>query len=462
MKKGLMNVMIANIVCLVINILTNLLVPKFVSVDSYSMIKTYALYLTFAGLFSAGYNDGMYLQYGGQEISAINKKELADNFVNYFFLMCIMLILVLFCGILLNNFVIIAFSFGMFSYNILGYLKSLYQATGEFKAYGKALNIEKVIVFIFTVGLIFLCQTDNYKLYISIQVVVGVFVSIYLFAKLEGQLHFLKLGHFKTEEYKKNISSGFILMIGNFSNSVFTGLDRLFIKIIATNVDFAMYSFAVSMESVINVFISPITVAMYNYFCKKPAIANIKRIKKLSLIWSFLIIAAAFPAKFILENYLQNYIMANDVIFILFAAQVFYVVVKGIYVNLYKAEKRQNLYLKQMIVMIIIGVVLNALFYSMFRNINYVALATLLTSAIWMYTCELINSELRFGWRENLAIFILILVYLFCGYNMESIIGAIIYCTSVWIICFVLMPDSVRYILDHIKHYFVSASKDSV
>jgi hypothetical protein len=32
-------------------------------------------------------------------------------------------------------------------YNILGYLKSLYQATGEFKAYGNALNIEKFAVF---------------------------------------------------------------------------------------------------------------------------------------------------------------------------------------------------------------------------------------------------------------------------------------------------------------------------
>lgn len=41
--------MMANIICLIINLLTNFLVPKYVSIESYGMIKTYALYLTYAG-----------------------------------------------------------------------------------------------------------------------------------------------------------------------------------------------------------------------------------------------------------------------------------------------------------------------------------------------------------------------------------------------------------------------------
>ena len=39
MKKGLINVMMANIICLIINLLTNFLVPKYVSIESYGMIK---------------------------------------------------------------------------------------------------------------------------------------------------------------------------------------------------------------------------------------------------------------------------------------------------------------------------------------------------------------------------------------------------------------------------------------
>ena len=155
MRKGLLKVMIANLIGLVISVVTNFLIPKYVSVDSYSLIKTYALYLTYAGFFSIGYNDGMYLKYGGKNLDQINKKELADNFFNYSILIILMQLFVLTVGLFLNDNIVIAFSFGIISYNILGYLKSLYQATGEFGAYSRALNIEKVSVFIFNLILIY-------------------------------------------------------------------------------------------------------------------------------------------------------------------------------------------------------------------------------------------------------------------------------------------------------------------
>ena len=266
MKKGLINVMMANIICLIINLLTNFLVPKYVSIESYGMIKTYALYLTYAGFFSMGYNDGMYLKYGGKKLEDINKEGLANNFVNYIVLMLIMFVIVLLGGIIFDDFIIACFAFGMLSYNILGYLKSLYQATGEFKAYGNALNIEKFAVFAITILLIFLFHSDNYKLYIVTQVGIGIIVAIYLFIKLENKLHFVRMGHIRKSEYKENISSGIILMLGNFSSGIFTGLDRWFVKLLLSAINFAMYSFAVSVESIINVFISPITISMYNYF----------------------------------------------------------------------------------------------------------------------------------------------------------------------------------------------------
>ena len=46
-------------------------------------------------------------------------------------------------------------------------------------------------------------------------------------------------------------------------------------------------------ESIINVFTTPITIAMYNYFCKKPKIDEIKTFKNISLMWGTLVIALA-------------------------------------------------------------------------------------------------------------------------------------------------------------------------
>lgn len=465
MKKNLFNVMVANGISLLISLLTNFLVPKFVSIDSYSMIKTYALYLTYAGFFSAGYNDGMYLKYGGKQLEEIKKDDLANNVLNYIVLMLLMLAIVLSFGFWLNDSIVVAFSFGMFSYNILGYLKSLYQATGEFKAYGKALNVEKIAVFLFTMVLIFFAKSDDYKLYIWTQVLVGVLVAVFLFFRLENKLHFIRLGEIKFDEYKTNISSGIVLMLGNFSSSIFTGLDRWFVKALLDSVDFAMYSFAVSLENIINVFISPVVVSMYNYFCKKPSVENIKRIKKMCLIWGFVVIAAAFPAKWILEKFLTKYMASNSVIFILFGAQIFYVIVKGIYVNIYKAEKQQNLYLRQMLAMIIVGALLNGVFYLAFKNAECIAVATLVTAIAWMYLCEFQNADLKFGLNENVTIFMVLSLYLYAGYKMDAVIGCAVYCLGTALICSVLMRDTVRYlchiIWNQLMRMFNKPTKDT-
>ncbi len=458
MKKGLISVMMANVICLIINVLTNFLVPKYVSIESYSLIKTYTLYIGYAGFFSLGYNDGMYLKYGGKDLNSLNKKDLADNLINYIILISLILVITFTVGCVLNDIILIAFSFGMFSYNILGYLKSLYQATGEFSSYGKALNAEKIFVFVFTLCLIFIVGTDNANWYIWTQVIVGVIIAMWLFVRLDKKMYFLSLGRIKLAEFKDNISSGIILMLGNFSSSIFTGLDRWFVKFLLTTIDFAMYSFAVSMESVINTFISPITVAMYNYFCKNPNKDDIIKVKKMSLIWGFIVIGAAFPAKFILECFLSNYILANSVIFLLFAAQVFYIIVKGIYVNIYKAEKKQNLYLKQMIAMICVGSILNAILFFFFRNMIAIAAATLITAGIWMYFCEATNNNISFTIKEHLGIIIVIIVYLFCGYNFKAIVGFFVYISTVFVIIFTLFHSTFIYVISFFKSFLKKIS----
>lgn len=452
--------MIANLIGLVISVVTNFLIPKYVSVDSYSLIKTYALYLTYAGFFSIGYNDGMYLKYGGKKLDEINKKELADNFLNYSILIILMQLFVLVIGLLLNDNIVIAFSFGIISYNILGYLKSLYQATGEFGAYSRALNIEKISIFIFNLILIYIIKTDNYLWYIWIQVVLGLVVTIILLLKLETKIRFLKLGSLNINEYKENISSGIILMLGNFSSSIFTGLDRWFVKILLLPFDFAMYSFAVSMENIINVFVSPITVSMYNYFCKNPSLDEIRSVKKLSLIWGFVVISAAFPAKWILVHYLNTYLAANNVIFLLFGAQVFYIIVKAIYVNLYKAEKKQNIYLQQMIVMIVLGALLNAAFFAIYKSIISIAFATFCTSIIWMFVCEYKDKKLRFDNKEYFAIFLIMIAYCVCGYRLSPIYGFCVYVIVTVTTCYVFMKETVVFVIQNITYYLSKVKKD--
>lgn len=449
MKKGFIQIMIANMITLVIGVLTNFLLPKYLSFDSYALVKTYALYLTYAGFFSLGYNDGMYLKYGGKDLKEIDEKSFGKNILNYFLLILIMTILVLIVGIALRDGVIIAFAFGVFSYNILGYLKSFYQATGEFKLYGNSLNFEKILIFILNLILIFIIKSDNSYYYIWIQVICGIFICAYLSVKLNNSLHFFKYAKVSINEMKDNIKSGFILMLGNFSSGLLTGIDRWFVKIFLTSVDFAKYSFATSMESMINVFTTPITIAMYNYFCKKPKLDEIKNFKNASLMWGALVISLAYPAKFILEHYLTNYRSANDIIFILFATQIFNIIVKGIYVNIYKAQKRQKKYLLQMIAMLVLATVLDFIFIKVFKSMTLVAIATLITTIVWLIICEFDkNNEIRFNIKEYTYILLVMLIYLLTGYKLNPIVGCIVYIITLVALSTFLMNKTTKYLLN--------------
>lgn len=462
MKKGLFKVFFANIVYLILNLLINFLIPKYVSIDSYSLIKTYALYISYAGFFSIGYNDGMYLKYGGKNLEEIDKKELSDNFINYIILIFFMFILILLSSIILKDNILIAFSFGMVSYNLLSYLKSLYQATGKFGLYGICLNVEKILIFIFTFLGIYIFKSDSYLFYVWVQVIVGLLVSGYLFIIFQKNFNIFKYGKFKFTEIKENIKSGIVLMLGNFSNILFTGMDRWFVKFLLNSFSFAMYSFAASMEGIVNVFISPITITMYNYFCKKPKLEDIKNVKNLSLIYGFLIISLAFPAKFILEFYLTKYINSVNLIYFLFAAQLFYVIIKGIYVNLYKAQKRQKKYLLQLLIMLFVGFCLNFIFFKIFKNNESIAFATFITALIWFVICEISEKTYRYNAKNYISIILILIIYFTTGFMFNSIIGFMMYIISALVITSIFMNSSIKYLMQILKKAYLKIIKRKI
>jgi O-antigen/teichoic acid export membrane protein len=218
-----------------------------------------------------------------------------------------------------------------------------------------------------------------------------------------------------------------------------------------TSVDFAIFSFEVSMENMLNVFVTPISITLYNNFAKHKDIQHIMKIKSNVLLWGFVVIGAAFPCKWILVNYLKNYSEASDIIFALFATQLFYAVVKGIYVNVYKVMGKQKKYFNQVMLMTAISIILNIILYSVFKSKLAIAFGTLIASIIWFIICEITNKEYRFKKNEILTMFLVLALYLFAGLFMKTNFGCIVYITGTISLSFYLMRDSVMDILVVLK-----------
>ncbi|WP_036609247.1 hypothetical protein [Oribacterium sp. P6A1] len=442
LKRGIALVFIANAINLCISLINGFVLPKYLSVESFADIKTYHLYANYIGVLALGYPDGLYLQYGGKKISDVGSNGFNECRSNLIVLQTIITVIGVVFGWVTGNSILLVTAISIIPVNLVSSYKNIYQATGEFKSYSRILNYTSILVFVGTMILLFIKRTDNSLLYIGWNVVVTFFIWILVERKMTVSYKQRIGWSLNIPSLIENIKSGIVLMLGNFSSILMTSVDRWFVKALLTVQHFAYYSFVISVENLVAIFITPVVTTMYNYICVTTDMKAIKRIKRMCLVFSLFLISSAFPAKFILEVYLQKYLASKYVLFILFSTEVFYMIIKGIYVNIYKARKHQSTYLKQLIGVIIIGVILNAIFYYFARSNEGIAFATLLSVVIWYVICCISVPEIMPDWKEILFVIIAIPLFILSGFYLEAIVGFVVYMAGVLVLSMIFMKES--------------------
>ena len=171
LKKGMLNVFIANIINLIISLFTGFVLPKLLSVESYANIKLFQLYITYIGILHFGFADGMYLKYGGKNIKSVDSKEILGEFRTFKIFQFAITIIAIIISISLKNEMLFFCSIVILPINVGNYLRNLYQAVGEFKKYSTFTNINTLLIFVINLILLLLIKTDNYYTYIIAYIV---------------------------------------------------------------------------------------------------------------------------------------------------------------------------------------------------------------------------------------------------------------------------------------------------
>lgn len=444
LKKGVILILGANIVNMLFNLLISFLLPKYLTIDAYAEIKSFQLYVSYIGVLHLGYVDGMYLKYGGKSIVKIPGKDLQNDILTMRLFQAAVVLLVIIIGLIIGDNILIATAFAIFPINISNYYRNLLQATGEFERYARTLSFTVIITFAANFGLLLLhiySKSEYYIiLYVAIDIVVWIFLEIILFKDYNVHIPLLKFS-FTLKNFVSNIRGGILLMLGNASSMVLTGMDRWFIKLLMDNVCFAQYSFVVSIEGLLNVAITPISITLYSYFCSNKSMNDVIRLRKRIVLFASGIIASAFPARFIIEMFLQQYMKSIPVVFLLFAGQMYYIVVKCIYVNLYKAQKKQGIYFKKLIGVLGFGFAVNAGLYYICPVKESFAFGTLFSGIMWLVLSVRDFKELKFGWHTFGYMAAETIVFLFAGFKFEAIIGSFVYFVFTIFIAILLMKQ---------------------
>ena len=453
LKKGMLYVMIANLINLGFNLITNFVLPKELSVENYAMIKTFQLYISYAGLFHFGFVDGMYLKYGGKSVNNIKKDDLNTNLSTLRIFQILVTFICTIVAICLKNPLFICFSLAVMPINLGNYFKQLYQATGEFGLYGKIMNANTILIFIANMMWIFIFRVDSGIYFLVSNVVV--YFLIWIVLEINCRRMFkdtrYKIFTFSVKEFINNIRDGILLTVGNLSSVLLTSMDRWFVKALLDTMAFAQYSFAVSMENFMNVAVTPVTITLYNFFCREKNVDRIKKIRNQVMIFAAVIVSSAFPARFILETYLRKYLNSSRVMFLLFASKLFYIIIKSIYVNLYKAQGKQRTYFIKLTLVIVMGFLFNIVCFKIYPAKESFAIGTLLSAIFWYFICFPDFKWLDYKIRELIYPFVQVIAFLVCGFIFNAIIGILLYIVCTVVSSLILLPEETKGMVTMVK-----------
>lgn len=268
-------VLVAQITILLISIARAIILPKFLSIEGFGYWEIYWFYSSYVVLFCFGYNDGLYLNYGGYNITDLPAKLIRT--ANKVLLTGLIIISISVVSILLltgNNLVRFPFIFVLLNIPVVcltGTLIYIFQITNKFKDYTLFSTLDKILVMTVILILLFI-NNNNYK-YVIVADFIGriIVLSIMIF----------KLRSFVFGEYASineairflwdNSSSGIKLMIANLMGMLLIGGGKIIVQIFGDIEEFATYSFGFSITGLILTAVSAVSLVLY------PSIKRISR-----------------------------------------------------------------------------------------------------------------------------------------------------------------------------------------
>jgi O-antigen/teichoic acid export membrane protein len=211
---------------------------------------------------------------------------------------------------------------------------------------------------------------------------------------------------------KKILVSGFLLLVGNLLYLLFFDIGRVLIKILGTEVNFAMYSFSLSMMSTVIIFVNSINKTIYPYMFNY---SNKKR-GKLTEYLSMLGVAS-FPlyygVYYLVLNYIPKYESALVLTAILMSSVPGILVVKSIYANQYKVQKLEKLFVKDTLIYLSICFPMVLFGFYIYESIEAVGLLSVLSIYLWAF-----NPRKSLSVNFNKVRMLIFLFFNICSYYL--------------------------------------------
>lgn len=437
-EKNAKHVVISNILVIFLMAIYNFFAPKYLTVEQYAHIKYYDLYINYAGLMHLGFINGIYLKFGKYSYEQLPKREfrLYSQFLLGFQII-ICGVLFLFVDLVCNRKsildVLIFICINILLINVACYFSLINQFTCRFILDSRILYI-KVVVYLLLTVLIITRKLDNYK-YILCGIT-GMNFSVLLANMIPNRQ--LIIGKADTKAIKEILGifkNGFFVMFGELIALIVLAIDSLFVSNLFDEKNFAVYSFAVAVISMLYMIINTTSSLIYPYLVRTPREKYTKLYKEMSGIISIitlLMFISIVLIRWIISSIIPEYESSINIIYILLPTALYKALMTLVSGNFYKALNMPKKLFFNNVFGLTVAIILNTILYLNFRNINAIAVGSIITFIVWMLATDIhFNKIIELSGSyiivKNMYLFICVLTFYFCFSDKHNIIYTILY-----------------------------------
>lgn len=453
--QGFRYVLASQVMVLTLGLLKAFLIPLLLSVPNYGYWQIYVFYTAYVGLFGLGFNDGLYLRYGGHDFSGLPLPTIRPAVRIYAFLLLV--------GSL-------AFAFGyshdadpnrriimylvaanIIVMGLLAIFSQTLQATNQLKSYSLFNSADKLFFILLLPPLVFF-QIDSYLFLAATDLASKLFVLFFIIF-LHRELLFGECEKFgiALKETLENIKAGSQLMIANVSGMLVLGMGRFVIEYFDSLDNYAYYAFGVSMTNLALVAITALSIVTYPALKRLPEanyLGYYDTINRRLFTFNCMMLFVYFPTVLFVEWVLPKYISVIPYLNYLFAITALQAKMQLLNNTYYKAMRRELAMLIANLSSLFIVMVLSAAGYALTHSIESIAYAALVTMVYRVHASErylrrkMGDSTCGIIWLEWLALAVFLGATSLLRLNLAMLVSA-----ALLGICLFVMREELRSIL---------------
>lgn len=451
MLKNIFKVLISNGIVALIGLVSSLFLPNLLSIDEYASYQTFVLYIGYVALFHLGFPNGLSIKYAGKSFESIEKRQLKAE------MRLLLIVISTFSAFFFIAYIVSGKEMALyiaimtFCTCYLGTITQLLQAWGNFNLYAICHVIISALPLALPLVLSFFGKLSATTCIVSY---LFVYVTLTLIL-LTRQISFgrdVRCSKILTKENLNTETTGLLFHIGSYINVLFHSVDKQMIKWYCSVQEFSYYSFAITMQSTMTIFLTAISQPLFPYIAsgKLDTSKKITFAKRMLLMLGSLSGVAFYACSIIVKLWVPKYVDSLRVIriyFVLFPAMA---VINCLYSNYYKVKKLKYRYTIDLASMLCLAVVLDLVAVKTGNSHVGVAAATVVVYYVWLIYGMWVFPELKFDRYEYAFVAMYIILFFATQFIANDLIGRMVFLLVDFLLCRTMFSEEAKGGLDKI------------